>query len=137
MWALSGEPNETIRKNSVTAFNEMGKGSVEATFFQNDPYKTKIRTAVGANQAPTLIFGWGGGVLKSYVDAGQVDDLTSWLDENRGLQGQAAAVHLGGGHLRRQDLRGPDPDHPADRHVLQQVAVRQGRSSAADRPGTT
>jgi raffinose/stachyose/melibiose transport system substrate-binding protein len=82
MWALSGEPNETIRKDSVTAFNGMDKGSLEATFFQNDPYKTKIRTAVGADQAPTLIFGWGGGVLKSYVDAGQVDDLTSWLGEN-------------------------------------------------------
>ena len=39
------------------------------TFFQNDPYKTKIRTAVGAGQAPTLIFGWGGGILKSYADA--------------------------------------------------------------------
>lgn len=82
MWALSGEPNETIRKNSVDAFNKLGKGSVEVTFFQNDPYKTKIRTAVGANQAPTLIFGWGGGVLKSYVDANQVEDLTSWLGEN-------------------------------------------------------
>lgn len=82
MWALSGEPNETIRKNSVDAFNKLGKGDLGVTFFQNDPYKTKIRTAVGANQAPTLIFGWGGGVLKSYVDADQVEDLTSWLGEN-------------------------------------------------------
>lgn len=82
MWALSGEPNETIRKNSVDAFNKLGEGDLGVTFFQNDPYKTKIRTAVGANQAPTLIFGWGGGVLKSYVDADQVEDLTSWLGEN-------------------------------------------------------
>lgn len=82
MWALSGDPNETIRKDSVSAFNGLGQGSIDVTFFQNDPYKTKIRTAVGANQAPTLIFGWGGGVLKSYVDAGQVEDLTSWLGEN-------------------------------------------------------
>ena len=52
MWALSGEPNETIRKNSVDAFNKLGKGDLGVTFFQNDPYKTKIRTAVGANQAP-------------------------------------------------------------------------------------
>jgi raffinose/stachyose/melibiose transport system substrate-binding protein len=82
MWAVSGQPNEGIQKNSVDAFNKLGKGTVEVTFFQNDPYKTKIRTAVGAGQAPTLIFGWGGGILKSYADAGQVEDLTSWLGEN-------------------------------------------------------
>jgi raffinose/stachyose/melibiose transport system substrate-binding protein len=82
MWALTGEPNEGIRKDSVEAFNKLGKGTIEVTFFQNDPYKAKIRTAVGAGQAPTIIFGWGGGILKSYADAGQVDDLTSWLNEN-------------------------------------------------------
>ena len=57
MWALSGQPNETIRKNSVDAFSKLGKGTITVTFFQNDPYKAKIRTAVGAGQAPTLIFG--------------------------------------------------------------------------------
>lgn len=82
MWALTGQPNEGIQKNSVEAFNKLGKGSIKVTFFQNDAYKTKIRTAVGANEAPTLIYGWGGGVLKSYADAGQVEDLTSWLSEN-------------------------------------------------------
>ncbi|MBA3529125.1 MAG: extracellular solute-binding protein [Propionibacteriaceae bacterium] len=86
MWALSGQPNQTITTNSAAAFNKLGKGAIEVTFFQNDAYKTKIRTAVGANQAPTLIYGWGGGILKSYVDAGQVEDLTSWLDENKALK---------------------------------------------------
>src|SRR5215218_7703801 len=86
MWALSGQPNQDIRKNSVDAFNKMGNGTIKVTFFQNDPYKAKIRTAVGAGQAPTLIFGWGGGILKSYSDAGQVDDLTSWLNENSAVK---------------------------------------------------
>ena len=52
------------------------------TTFQNDAYKTKIKTAIGAGQAPTIIWGWGGGGLKSYVEAGQVEDLTSWFGEN-------------------------------------------------------
>ncbi|HEY6688643.1 MAG TPA: extracellular solute-binding protein [Propionibacteriaceae bacterium] len=86
MWALSGQPNQGIRQNEVDAFNKLGKGTIKVTFFQNDPYKAKIRTAVGAGQAPTLIFGWGGGILKSYADAGQVDDLTSWLNENSALK---------------------------------------------------
>src|SRR5687768_10562886 len=86
MWALTGQPNQGIREDSVEAFNKLGKGSIEPTFFQNDPYKAKIRTAVGAGQAPTIIFGWGGGILKSYADAGQVDDLTSWIGENAGFK---------------------------------------------------
>jgi raffinose/stachyose/melibiose transport system substrate-binding protein len=92
MWSLTGQPNQGIRQNSVDAFNKLGKGTVKVTFFQNDPYKTKIRTAVGAGQAPTIIFGWGGGILKSYADAGQVEDLTSWLSENAEFKDQYIAA---------------------------------------------
>jgi ABC-type glycerol-3-phosphate transport system substrate-binding protein len=45
----------------------------------NDPYKQKIRVAIGANKAPDIFFNWGGGILKSYVDAGKVLDLTPYL----------------------------------------------------------
>ena len=86
MWGLTGQPGEGIRKNAVEAFNQLGKGTIEVTVFQNDPYKAKIRTAVGAGQAPTLIFGWGGGILKSYADANQVDDLTSWIEQTSGFK---------------------------------------------------
>lgn len=86
MWALTGQPAETIRKNAVDAFNKLGKGTIEVTTFQNDPYKAKIRTAIGAGEAPTLIYGWGGGILKSYADAGQVDDLTSWIEQTSGFK---------------------------------------------------
>lgn len=82
MWALSGQPNQGIQTKSVEAFNQLGKGKLSVDYFQADAYKTKIRTAIGANQAPTLIYGWGGGILKSYADSGQVEDLTSWLGEN-------------------------------------------------------
>ena len=82
-WYLSGDPSETITKNGVAAFNEANPDqTIGLTFFQNDAYKTKIKTAIGAGQAPTIIYGWGGGTLRSYVEAGQVDDLTSWFDAN-------------------------------------------------------
>ena len=86
MWGLTGKPGETIRQSTVEAFNKLGKGTIEVTNFQNDPYKAKIRTAIGAGEAPTLIFGWGGGILKSYADAKQVDDLTSWISETSGFK---------------------------------------------------
>ena len=81
-WALSGEPNEKIYGDAVDAFNEGDQGSVEVTFFQNDAYKQKIRTAIGAGEAPTIIYGWGGGGLRTYAEESQVLDVTSWLEEN-------------------------------------------------------
>jgi raffinose/stachyose/melibiose transport system substrate-binding protein len=83
IWYLSGQPNEGIRQASVDAFNTSHpNGKLAVTMFQNDAYKTRIRTAIGAGQAPTVIWTWGGGGLRDYVRAGQVDDLTGWFDEN-------------------------------------------------------
>ena len=82
-WYLSGAPGEGIRTDTVKRFNTANpKSQIKGTTFQNDAYKTKIKTAIGAGQAPTLIWGWGGGGLKSYVDAGQVEDLTCWFGQN-------------------------------------------------------
>ena len=50
---------------------------VQYQMFQNDPYKAKLQIAIGAHQGPDIFMGWGGGILKSYVDAGAVVDLTS------------------------------------------------------------
>jgi raffinose/stachyose/melibiose transport system substrate-binding protein len=82
-WYLSGAPGEGIRTNTVKRFNTANPNSkITGTTFQNDAYKTKIKTAIGAGQAPTIIWGWGGGGLKSYVEAGQVEDLTDWFSQN-------------------------------------------------------
>jgi raffinose/stachyose/melibiose transport system substrate-binding protein len=82
-WILTGAPGQGVREDTVKRFNAANpKTPIKTTAFQNDAYKTKIKTAIGAGQAPTLIWGWGGGGLKSYVDANQVDDLTSWLGQN-------------------------------------------------------
>ncbi|HKQ02092.1 MAG TPA: extracellular solute-binding protein [Actinomycetes bacterium] len=82
-WFLTGPPGEQIRQGSVDRFNKANPDAqIKATTFQNDAYKTKIKTAIGAGQAPTIIWGWGGGGLRSYVEASQVEDLTSWFAEN-------------------------------------------------------
>src|SRR3954451_18186042 len=82
-WFLSGPPGEKIRTDTVDRFNKDNPNSqIKATTFQNDAYKAKIKTAIGAGQAPTIIWGWGGGGLRSYVQANQVEDLTSWFASN-------------------------------------------------------
>jgi len=86
-WSLSGPPGEPIRKAAVDRFNKANPDTkITATFFQNDAYKQKIKTAIGAGQGPTMIWGWGGGGLKSYVEAGQVEDLTDWFSQNAAVK---------------------------------------------------
>ncbi|PYI68145.1 sugar ABC transporter substrate-binding protein [Arthrobacter livingstonensis] len=83
IWSLTGAPGEVIRKNSIDVFNKANPDNqIKLTLFQNDAFKTKIKTAIGAGEAPTMIYGWGGGGLKTYAKANQVIDLTSWLAEN-------------------------------------------------------
>src|SRR4051795_6791127 len=86
-WFLTGQPQQGIRENTVKRFNAANpKTKITTTEFQNDAYKQKIKTAIGAGKAPTIIWGWGGGGLKSYVDANQVVDLTDWFGENSELK---------------------------------------------------
>jgi raffinose/stachyose/melibiose transport system substrate-binding protein len=78
LWGLSGTDQDTVIAPSLKDWNEAHKDQqIQATYTQNDAYKTKIRTAVGAGSAPTLIYSWAGGTLNSYVKAGKVVDLTS------------------------------------------------------------
>ncbi len=86
-WTLSGKPQEDIRKGSVDRFNQANPADpIKVSLFANDDYKTKIKTAIGAGQAPTILWGWGGGGLKSWVDAGAVEDLTSWFGQNAAVK---------------------------------------------------
>ena len=81
-WFLTGQPQQAIREDTVKRFNSSGNGTIAYTEFQNDAYKTKIKTALGAGQGPTIIWGWGGGGLRDYVKNNQVEDLTSWFEQN-------------------------------------------------------
>lgn len=49
--------------------------------FENESYKTKIKSAVAANELPDVFFTWAGGFSKPFVDAGKVLELDSYYDE--------------------------------------------------------
>ncbi|GLY04285.1 sugar ABC transporter substrate-binding protein [Actinoplanes sp. NBRC 101535] len=86
-WFLSGPPGEPVRQGAVDRFNKANSGGqIKVNPIQNDAYKDKLKTALGAGQAPSIIWGWGGGGLKSYVQEGQVDDLTDWFSQNAAVK---------------------------------------------------
>ncbi|KIF76883.1 sugar ABC transporter substrate-binding protein [Streptomyces sp. 150FB] len=76
VWIISGVTEKAFQNSFDTWNKTHAKQQISVQSFANDPYKQKIRTAVGAGQSPTLIYGWGGGVLNSYVQAGSVEDLS-------------------------------------------------------------
>lgn len=75
-WALTGQ-EATFETSFDSWGDEHPDQSIGLEFFENDAYKQKIRTAIGSGSGPTLIFGWGGGILRSYVEADRVVPLDS------------------------------------------------------------
>ncbi|MBN2617849.1 MAG: extracellular solute-binding protein [Spirochaetales bacterium] len=45
-------------------------------------YKTKIKTAIAADEAPDLFFTWGGGFSEPFVNAGKVLNLDDYISDN-------------------------------------------------------
>ncbi|MEU1970824.1 extracellular solute-binding protein [Microbacterium sp. NPDC019599] len=86
LWGLSGNDATGLLEPSLRAWNASNpRDRIEGLYFQNDAYKTKIRTAVGADAAPTIIYNWAGGTLKEYVEAAKVEDIT---DQTVGAEGK-------------------------------------------------
>jgi raffinose/stachyose/melibiose transport system substrate-binding protein len=81
IWDVRGGKKKILVNQWTAQFNK-SHPDVNATvdFFVGDSYKQKIQIAIGQHQAPDIFFGWGGGVLKSYVDAGAIYDLTPAFD---------------------------------------------------------
>lgn len=46
----------------------------------NDAYKTKLKTTLAAGSAPDVFYSWGGGFSQSFVDAGIVENLDSYVN---------------------------------------------------------
>jgi len=88
VWTVSGGL-DPVYKASVARWNKANPGHpVSLQLFQNDPYKQKLRVAMGAGNGSDLFFGWGGGTLKEYVNAGNVADLTPELKKDAAWGGK-------------------------------------------------
>jgi raffinose/stachyose/melibiose transport system substrate-binding protein len=83
VWDISTGGEQELLENLVKRFNDDHDISTTVQFFQNDPYKNKLRVSMGAGNPPDIFYGWGGGILKDYVDAGKVYDITGEIDTGK------------------------------------------------------
>ena len=78
MWLVTTGPSpaNTVINQSVAAFEKNHPGdTIMINYIENQSYKQKIQLAMGAGNAPTIFWTWGGGPLKQFIDAGDVASL--------------------------------------------------------------
>lgn len=81
VWDIRTGNEQKVVQAAATAYNSAQSAvKVHLDYFENDPYKQKLQVAMGAKNPPDIFFGWGGGILKTYVNAGDVYDLTPDLN---------------------------------------------------------
>jgi raffinose/stachyose/melibiose transport system substrate-binding protein len=81
IWASDTESSKAPFEKVLAAYqaaNPHIRVIVDAT--ENESYKTKIRSAVAAGEAPDVFFYYAGGTMKGFVDAGALMPLNDFLD---------------------------------------------------------
>ncbi len=72
-----------VLRDAADRFEHQNPGfKVEDSHVLNEAYKTKLKVAFGAGEPPCVFESWGGGPLHEYVKAGQVVDLTPYLQKD-------------------------------------------------------
>ncbi|NLK98766.1 MAG: extracellular solute-binding protein [Epulopiscium sp.] len=62
--------------------------------FENQSYKTKIKSAVAANELPDIFYTWGGGFSKPFVESGKVLALDDYFTEYKDELPEAALTNV-------------------------------------------
>lgn len=82
LWTTPAEANKVAIDQVLADWaKENPNIKIEVDSVENETYKTKIKTAIAANEAPDVFFTWGGGFSKPFVDAGKLMNLTPYLKD--------------------------------------------------------
>ncbi len=65
---------------------------VEMSFLENEAYKAKAPTLLQSKDRPHIIYSWAGGVLKSQVEAGVLEDITTAVGDYKNNLSPAAVA---------------------------------------------
>ncbi len=82
LWVGENDGNAIGFDKAVKAYEADHPGvEIRQDSTHNEAYKTKIKTALSANEAPDVFFSWGAGFAKPFVEAGLVEEISGYLSE--------------------------------------------------------
>lgn len=82
IWATDSDPNKAPMEKVIKSWNDSHENvKIKVDVIASESYKTKIKTAVSANEAPDIFFTWGAGFSQPFVDAGKVLPLDEYLND--------------------------------------------------------
>ncbi|MGX1169857.1 ABC-type glycerol-3-phosphate transport system substrate-binding protein [Bradyrhizobium sp. USDA 372] len=91
LWASSASADTTVKwlhievnPAQVKIWEEVARSyeashpgvKVEMQFLENEAYKAKLPTILQSKDRPHIIYSWAGGVLKTQIEAGVLEDIT-------------------------------------------------------------
>ncbi len=95
LWSIATE-SDAFSNAYTTAIKEFESANpgvkIKHETFENEAYKTKIKTAVSSNTLPDLFYTWGGGFSKPFVESGKVLPLDKYYTGEYKEQLSAAAL---------------------------------------------
>lgn len=81
----TAENRKAVIDRAVERFHaEYPHVKVEISVFENDPYKTKLKTSMGSGESPDIFHSWGGGWLHEFVKEGLVYNMTKDVEAGLG-----------------------------------------------------
>ncbi|WP_044974232.1 extracellular solute-binding protein [Ruminococcus sp. HUN007] len=97
LWSIATESDSfhSAYANAIKDFETSHPGvKVVHETFENESYKTKIKSAVAANELPDVFYTWAGGFSQSFVDSGKVLDLSSYYENYKADLSEAAVANI-------------------------------------------
>jgi raffinose/stachyose/melibiose transport system substrate-binding protein len=82
---LEVNPNQVkIWEDVAREFESKNPGvRVETQFLENEAYKAKLPSMLQSKDRPQIIYSWAGGVLKSQIEAGVLEDIAAPLGDTK------------------------------------------------------
>jgi len=93
LWSIATQSDafSNSYQKAIADFENANKGvKIEHNTFENQSYKTKIKSAVGANDLPDIFYTWGGGFSKPFVATGKVLEVDKYYADYKDQLPQVA-----------------------------------------------
>ena len=97
LWSIATESDSfhTAYAKAISDFESSHPGvKIVHETFENESYKTKIKSAVAANELPDVFYTWAGGFSQPFVESGKVLDLTTYYDKYKEDLSEAANANI-------------------------------------------